>query len=159
METLQKENTNELTIDVLTIDVKKLSIKDITDTKVHNETNIQNQGLINPIESGLQECIIENNTLIFNCPHCYDITEVLVEMLACRIFRHGYFIQFIKNPQNTNTQNTNDTLYTLLDQINPHASQQECLNLKSRNDVVGCCLPFQIIELNGKNFVKACDYI
>ena len=70
--------------------------------------------MLNKIQVTMEECFNENNVLSFLCPHCKSFVEVHVSELACCIFRHGYYIQ---------RDETNDEVYTLLNQINPHASE------------------------------------
>jgi hypothetical protein len=96
------------------------------------------------------ECELLNGVLTFLCPHCKMFVEVAVAELACKIFRHGYYIQ---------RDSVNPEIYTLLNQINPHAPESECSSLRSQNNIVGCCLPFQIVEKNNKFHVEICGFI
>lgn len=120
--------------------VQNLSI-DLDNKNIHNNS-------LPPTDPSL--CSLENGILIFNCPHCNIPIEVALAELACKIFRHGYYIQRDSN---------NSELYTLLNQINPHASQSECANLASQNNIVGCCKPFCIVEKNNNYYVEICGYI
>lgn len=76
---------------------------------------------------------ITNNNR-FNCPHCNGTIEI--ESLNCGIFRHGIL--------KSNNQ-----------QINPHASKDECDNYVNNNLIYGCGKPFQIRN----NQISKCDYI
>lgn len=70
--------------------------------------------------------------LIIECPHCHESIIIYKNEINCRIFRHAVF----KNGE----------------QINPHASKEEC----ERLDVYGCKKPFR---LNEKDEPEICDYI
>lgn len=78
----------------------------------------------------------EEHVLI--CPNCKE--SFLMEKLNCGIFRHAILI--------SNGQ-----------QINPHASKQECEYYMNNNLVYGCGKPFQVKEVNGKFETEICDYI
>jgi len=78
---------------------------------------------------------MSKENLIIECPHCKSFIEI--EQLNCRIFRHAYL--------KTNNQ-----------QINPHATKEECDNLINNNLIYGCGKPFRILE---DNTVIICDYI
>jgi hypothetical protein len=86
----------------------------------------------------------ENNTnvpkivnLIVNCPNCN--IPVLIAELNCRIFRHGV----LKSNNN---------------QINPHASKEECEYYIKNDLMYGCGKPFKILE--GNDFkTEICEYI
>jgi hypothetical protein len=79
-----------------------------------------------------------NNEWIVICPHCNEF--VIINELNCCIFRHG----IIKDTG---------------EQMNPHASKQECDNLKKNDLIFGCGKPFKI-TFNGENaIVEICDYI
>lgn len=77
--------------------------------------------------------------MIIKCPHCDDFIEIIE--LNCKIFRHAVY----KNN---------------MIQINPHASKDECDNLRSKDLIYGCARPFKIDDTNKEN-IKAiiCDYI
>ena len=81
---------------------------------------------------------MENLNLIITCPHCNN--PVLIEQLNCKIFRHAVL-------KNTNQQ------------INPHASKDECDKYISDDLVYGCGKPFKIIEYNQQYKAEICDYI
>jgi hypothetical protein len=82
--------------------------------------------------------------IIITCPHCEKL--VLIEKLNCCIFRHGTFI-------NTGQQ------------INPHASKEECEQLINTKQIYGCGKPFKIIikiklDTNDVEYItEVCDYI
>ena len=76
--------------------------------------------------------------LIIKCPHCEDFIEI--EVLNCKIFRHGVF----KN----NGQN-----------IPPHSSKANCDSYITNNLIYGCGKPFKIIVDGDKYIVEICDYI
>jgi len=80
----------------------------------------------------------ENNEWIVICPHCNEF--VIINELNCCIFRHGIL------------KNTGE-------QMNPHASKQECDDLKKNNLIFGCGKPFQIVFHSEKLVVEICDYI
>ena len=71
--------------------------------------------------------------LVIECPHCHDSIIIYKNEINCRIFRHAVF----KNGE----------------QVNPHASKEECERLV---DIYGCGKPFQ---LNEKDEPEICDYI
>lgn len=82
-----------------------------------------------------------NIILLFNCPHCKLQISVAKNELACHIFRHGAFIENLQ-------------------QINPHASKNECAELIAEKKIFGCAGPFQIIKKENETFVvEKCDYI
>jgi hypothetical protein len=78
--------------------------------------------------------------IIIFCPHCKE--QVLIEQLNCCIFRHGI--------KKNNFEN-----------INPHASKEECDYLINNNLIYGCGKPFKVIEDNitKKYIAIICDYI
>lgn len=84
--------------------------------------------------------IIDNNILLFNCPHCKELIQVNIKDLNCHIFRHAVY----KNSGK---------------QINPHSCKEKCDALVKKNLVFGCAKPFRIDKI-GENFiVNICDYI
>lgn len=93
------------------------------------------------------KCEVTEGTLLFPCIHCNLYITVQIKDLACKIFRHGHY-----NP----TQ-----------QINPHASEAECQMLKNNPSIIGCCMPFRIIEdyvgdsanKNHIYYVEKCGFI
>jgi hypothetical protein len=68
------------------------------------------------------------------CPHCDAIVEILE--LNCKIFRHGIY-------KNNNQQ------------INPHASKEECDSLVVNDLIYGCGKPFRVEN----NVAIVCEYI
>ena len=82
--------------------------------------------------------------LELKCPHCNE--SIFISQINCGIFRHG----FLKNN---------------LQQINPHASFEECENYIKNDLIIGCCKPFQIINENNENNennkynIIICNYI
>ena len=83
--------------------------------------------------------IIDNDILIFNCPHCQDEIIVLSKEINCKIFRHAIF----KNN---------------FEQVDPHLCKEECDKLVENKMIYGCCKPFEIIVENNKYFVIQCNY-
>jgi hypothetical protein len=79
--------------------------------------------------------------IIVECPHCNGQIQIFKNEINCTIFRHAVF------------KNT-------FQQVNPHASQQECEQLLQSGRVVGCCKPFKINRKNGGEYEAViCDYI
>ncbi len=75
------------------------------------------------------------------CPHCFQEIIVKKTELNCKIFRHG-------------------VLKDTFQQINPHASKQECDTLAEQGKIYGCGKPFRIIESTAGVFdIEICDYI
>lgn len=67
---------------------------------------------------------------VVECPHCKDI--VLIEQINCAIFRHGAF---------------RDTM----EQIPPHATEQQCSEWQRRNLIFGCGKPFRLVAKEKKD--------
>jgi hypothetical protein len=88
---------------------------------------------------------IENDLLVFLCPHCEMTVEVKKSEMNCRVFRHGY--------------HTSPDKKQLLSQVNPHASKEECEKILAEGNVVGCCRPFQITGDDANMRVEVCEYI
>lgn len=85
--------------------------------------------------------LLENDTYIFECPHCHQYVEVNRNEINCRIFRHAVY----KNN---------------MQQINPHASKEECDYLRETDKIYGCAKPFIFNTKNDGNFtVEICEYI
>ena len=82
----------------------------------------------------------DTNSYIFKCPHCEMFIVVASNDLNCRIFRHG-----------SNKING--------EQINPHATKQQCEEYLNSGIINGCCKPFQIIIINNEYNAICCDYI
>ena len=78
-------------------------------------------------------------SIIVQCPHCGDFISIVE--LNCLIFRHAVLI--------SNGQ-----------QINPHASKEECDSFVERGLVYGCAKPFRLVKTNDDAFVvEKCNYI
>jgi len=84
------------------------------------------------------------NDIIITCPHCEE--HVIIEKLNCCIFRHGI-------------------IKTTGQQMNPHATKEECEQLIQENQIYGCGKPFKIIikiKLNTNEveyICESCEYI
>ena len=78
----------------------------------------------------------ESNIYYFNCPHCDMLCQVHKSDIRCTIFRHAIYK---KNLQN----------------VNPHASKEECEKMLLNNEVYGCAKPFKFTGTN----VEVCGYI
>ena len=68
------------------------------------------------------------------CPHCENY--IIIEQINCAIFRHGI-------------------LKDSFQQINPHASKEECEIFVTTNKIYGCGKPFRL----EKEVAITCDYI
>ena len=79
-----------------------------------------------------------NKDFVVVCPHCN--LPVMIQEINCAIFRHGVYK---KNNQ----------------QLNPHASKQECDKCIYENSIIGCGKPFKIILKNNEYVAEVCDYI
>ena len=77
---------------------------------------------------------MNNTQIITQCPHCK--IGVVVEALNCRIFRCGIYKH---NHQ----------------QINPHATKEECDLLVATGAIYGCGRPFMVLD----DKTVVCDYI
>lgn len=83
----------------------------------------------------------DNGYYIFECPHCEGIILVSVSEVNCKIFRHCV--------TKSNWQ-----------QVNPHATKEECEFLSSNRLVYGCCQPFKLDILpDGSAYAEKCDWI
>lgn len=86
--------------------------------------------------------IEQDRSYIFQCPHCELYIQVSEAQINCQIFRHGVLI-------------------STGEQVNPHASKEECDRLVENNLVNGCCRPFKLF-LDSSGIVKyadKCEYI
>ena len=82
----------------------------------------------------MEECIV------FICPHCFEPFVVHNTELNCRIIRHFVFRNF--------------------EQLDPHASKEECDRVVREQLGFGCALPVELIaDMNGKWSACICDYI
>ena len=86
------------------------------------------------------KCILDNDMLIYPCPHCGLLCTTAIKELACHIFRHGYDV-------------------VRKSQIPPHASLLECDKFANTKGVFGCCRPYKIIKKNQYYYADVCDYI
>ena len=84
--------------------------------------------------------IIDNNNLIFDCPHCKLQILVHIDDIRCGIFRHAV----MKNGYQA---------------VNPHLSEADCQRMILFDLVYGCCLPFQIIRNGDGHQAVKCGYI
>ena len=89
-----------------------------------------------------QVFVVENDhrLLLFECPHCDLIVQVLLREICCGVFRHAIM-------KNDHTH------------INAHLSKAECEILVAENKVYGCCKPFRLFCDEKKWVAEACDYI
>ena len=82
---------------------------------------------------------VEDVLTTIQCPHCGGWVEVI--MLNCRIFRHGQF-------------------KTTSQQIDPHASKDQCDEYVQKGLIYGCGKPFLVTQEPSGDFVTTvCDYI
>ena len=84
--------------------------------------------------------ISEDETYVFECPHCECSVQVSRYQVNCHIFRHG----IVKS--------------TML-QIDPHLSKEECDRLKEEDLIHGCGKPFQLVREEGGIHAVTCGYI
>lgn len=84
--------------------------------------------------------IVDNNFLIFKCPHCEQYILVHQNEINCKIFRHAVY------------------KHNLLP-INPHSSKKVCEKLLQKNKIYGCGKPFRLVENDGNFIVEICEYI
>lgn len=85
--------------------------------------------------------IKEDDTYVFECPHCECYIQILRTQLNCKIFRHGTYKDKSLTP------------------INPHASKELCEHLLATNQIYGCGKPLRIFDKAGLLYAKECDYI
>jgi hypothetical protein len=78
--------------------------------------------------------------MFLECPNCKELIEIKEEEIFCGIFRHAVY----KNN---------------MEQINPHASKQECDRLTENNDIFGCGMPFRCVKTDSEYILEKCDYI
>lgn len=83
---------------------------------------------------------MEQDYIIFNCPHCKQIIQVFKTEFNCKIFRHGIYKKNLK-------------------QIDPHLNKEECDRLKKEDLIYGCGKPFQLIVTKNSFKVVECDYL
>ena len=68
----------------------------------------------------------ENESYIFECPHCDSMILVAFSEVNCQIFRHCI-------------------MKSTGQQVDPHASKDKCELLIVEDLVYGCCKPFKLI--------------
>ncbi len=81
--------------------------------------------------------------ILLPCPHCGYLFITTKLTICCAIYRHA-------------------VLKTTMQQINPHATKEECDRLVEENAVFGCAKPFRVIKKdNSADEYEAiiCDYI
>lgn len=79
--------------------------------------------------------------IFLQCPSCGDIFMTTEKTINCSIYRHAIF----KNN---------------MQQLNPHASKEECDRVIKENLVFGCAKPFKVIKNNENKYeTVVCDYI
>lgn len=81
---------------------------------------------------------IENGLLLFECPHCSQLVQVLLQQINCKIFRHAVYKQNMV-------------------QVNPHMREEDCKKLG--DTVYGCTKPFQLVVMGDSFVVEKCEYI
>ena len=72
---------------------------------------------------------------LIECPYCKQIIEITE--INCGIFRHGIY------------KSNNE-------QIDPHMSKEDCIDLVIKDLIYGCGRPFRIVDSNN---AEMCDYI
>lgn len=83
----------------------------------------------------------DDQTLVFDCPHCQGTVFVLKHEVNCQIFRHATF------------KSTGEP-------VHPHATQEELNMLLLTDQVYGCGGPFRLIQKDNMwSFATTCDYI
>jgi hypothetical protein len=88
----------------------------------------------------MSEVNVDNDLLIYECPHCKMTCITAINEINCGIFRHGM-------DKKTNQQ------------INPHESKEKCDQLATNTDIIGCCKPYKISKVADKYTVEICDYV
>ncbi len=78
--------------------------------------------------------------LNFECPNCGGGVVVNESEINCGIFRHAVYK--LDNQQ-----------------IPPHLSKNECEILIMSDKINGCGMPYEIVKINNKWYVRICDYI
>jgi len=82
---------------------------------------------------------MSSTSFVITCPHCSNL--MLIVELNCKIFRHA-------------------ALKSNGEQINPHASKEDCEKLIEDDAIYGCGKPFQIQTNELNEFIAIiCDYI
>ena len=78
--------------------------------------------------------------IILKCPHCNEYVLIYENEFNCKIFRHAYYKDTLK-------------------QIDPHMKKEECIRLFEEDKIYGCGKPFKLIERNNEYILEKCDYI
>lgn len=99
---------------------------------------------ISIVENNVVEnkCDFDKDSLIFSCPNCAMMIMVKKNQMNCCIFRHGTFIKRGK----------------IGSQIGRHLSESKCKQLVKQGKIVGCGLPFKLIEKEKIIYAIQCDY-
>ena len=80
----------------------------------------------------------QEKEFIVTCPHCKEF--ILIQEINCGIFRHG-------------------TLHNG-NQIEPHASKEQCDAYVAQKIIYGCGGPFKIVKKDDQTLeAVVCDYI
>ena len=82
----------------------------------------------------------DTNSYIFPCPHCQVLIQVLRDQVNCKIFRHAYYKDSLR-------------------QIDPHTPKDLCDRLVKEGRVYGCAKPFQLVFQGETVRVEKCGYI
>lgn len=80
----------------------------------------------------------EEKYMVLECPHCGLLMQLFARDRNCGIFRHGFF--------KSNGDN-----------INPHASLEDCEGLLKSGQITGCGKPFRLNPATQK--AEICGYI
>lgn len=95
-------------------------------------------------KSKIVSYIPDDNTYVFECPHCNLLVQVKEKDIRCKIFRHAVYKANNKP-------------------IPPHANKDLCEKLLQKGLIHGCAKPFRLRykNVNDKsNFTaEICDYI
>lgn len=128
-----------------------------------------------------QPIIDDGDHILFNCPHCHELTQVLKSQINCQIFRHAVYFQTLPPTEHTYTPEYRENVASYFDSIlipgkvtdmilnyvgsttgyiptepiNPHMPKEQCDELVKQGKVLGCAKPFRLIG----NHVDICDYI
>jgi hypothetical protein len=79
-----------------------------------------------------------SDPILVNCPHCQQLIHI--EQINCAIFRHAVY------------RNT-------YQQMNPHASKEECERAVQDQIILGCGKPFRVQSSEKGLEAVVCDYI
>lgn len=94
-------------------------------------------------------CETNTDDYVFTCLHCNETFVIHMKDFNCKILRHGVYKHNLQ-------------------QINPHASKEECDMLVATGKIYGCAGPLQIVESDSSGgaiatpnqySVVTCDYI